>query len=514
MKKINLNFDLIFIIVVFTLGFFIRFLSIYPDNIIIGFDQARDLFLAQSIYQNADLKIIGPTAGNNPNLHHGVLYIYYLLPPLILFNGNPIAAALWNSIFNAFLSVILFFFALSLFRNKLTAITAAILAAVSYQLVQYSGWLSNPTVTLFTVPFFYFCLWQFISGRKNFLISIFITLGLSIQFQLFFIYLIPIMVLTYLIFSPKLPSYKIITLSFIGFILTTLTMILTEIKYGFAGVLAVLGAGEYVGGQRDSFAQTFSLFLTRVYETFSNNIYPDDKNSLGFILCVLTLSIIALNLFLTRDKQLKKALIFVLIYLASPLIMLVLGYHNAPWFLIGLPAAVILGFSYALSRIPNKVVVMGVLIALVFVNLSMIKKSLGEGQRLLEPDQAALLKTQLQVIDYTYKSSENKPFLINTLTNPLYINALWAYHYPWYGAKKYGYLPTWGGGDQLYPYGTLMSEKDNEEYLYLIIDTTPRIPPIYTENLINWADKISTFKEEKKIGGLLVQKRLITKSSN
>jgi hypothetical protein len=32
---------------------------------------------------SGDLRIIGPTAGNNPNLHHGVAYLYYLALPIL-----------------------------------------------------------------------------------------------------------------------------------------------------------------------------------------------------------------------------------------------------------------------------------------------------------------------------------------------------------------------------------------------------------------------------------------------
>src|SRR4051812_7644635 len=89
------------LILIFLFGFTLRFISIYPYNIIIGFDQSRDLFDAITIFRDHHLRIIGPTAGNSPYLHHGVLYLYYLVVPLLLFNQNPIAAVLWNLIFNA-----------------------------------------------------------------------------------------------------------------------------------------------------------------------------------------------------------------------------------------------------------------------------------------------------------------------------------------------------------------------------------------------------------------------------
>jgi len=70
------------ILAIFLFAFIVRFLSVWPANTIIGFDQARDLFDSAKILQG-DLRIIGPTAGNNPNLHHGVLWLYFMAVPLI-----------------------------------------------------------------------------------------------------------------------------------------------------------------------------------------------------------------------------------------------------------------------------------------------------------------------------------------------------------------------------------------------------------------------------------------------
>ena len=76
------------IILIFILGLTIRFLSPYPANTIIEFDQARDLFDAKKIILG-DIRTVGPTAENNANLHHGVAFLYYIIPPMILAKSNP-----------------------------------------------------------------------------------------------------------------------------------------------------------------------------------------------------------------------------------------------------------------------------------------------------------------------------------------------------------------------------------------------------------------------------------------
>ena len=496
------------LLVIFTLGFLLRFLSVYPANTIVGFDQARDFFDATSIVFDQNLKIIGPTAGNNPNLHHGVLYLYYILVPLITLGGNPIWAVLWNSLFNAGSCIVLFFLNKSLFGSIKAGIFAAIIASVSYQFIQYSGWLSNPTPTIFTVPLFFLGLWKYYLGKNWGLLLASFALGLSIEFELFFLYLIPTAILYWLVLKPKLPSLKLVFSSFLIFCLTTITMILTEIKFHFAGAFSLLGAGGSVGFGKASIDKTLPAFLDKMSSTFALNLSPQNLN-LGIILGLFTLIFLIYKL-LNKKTTLteKKAVYFLLLYLCSPVIMLSLGYHNAPWFLIGVPPAIALSTGYILSKtklLPSLVLI----VLIVWGNLTANINAFGKPQILLEPDKSSQMSKQLQAIDYTYQSSDHKEFTINTLTNPLYINAVWAYHYKWYGKNKYGYLPSFSGGDQLHPYDTLPKTNDKEEFLYLIIDTSPRIPYSYQIFLIEWANKNSKLLEEKDFDGILVQKRLL-----
>ncbi len=166
MKTGRADKNLLVLLTILILGFGIRFVSIYPANTTVGFDQARDFFDSVNIIANHHLRIIGPTAGNNPNLHHGTAYLYYILLPLVLLGGNPIWAVLWNSIFNVGAAAILYFLNKSIFKNTSAGIFAALIAAFSFQFVQYSGWLSNPTVTIFTVPLFFLGLWKYYQ-KKN-----------------------------------------------------------------------------------------------------------------------------------------------------------------------------------------------------------------------------------------------------------------------------------------------------------------------------------------------------------
>lgn len=498
------------LILIFLIALALRLFSVLPLNTVIGFDQARDLWDSTTIFRDHDIRIIGPTAGNNPNLHHGVAWLYYVIPPLIVFHGNPIGVAIWNGFFSALLVFVLFLFARSLFDSKKSALISSLIVGVSFYYIQFAGWLSNPTVCLFTVPVFFFGLWEYYKGKRWGLPLSFLFLGLTIQFELFFVYLIPTFIIAWIILRPKLPSLKLFAVSLLLFIFATFTMMLTEIKFNFMGIKSILGAGSFVGGAKSNFFDLLFIFLRDKWDAFYLNFWPQNK-SFGIIFGLIVVGFFIWEIYRKRrDKLIVKRNLFLLLIFFSPIIMLTLGYHNAPWFLIGRPFAAILMAAYLISKIRSKFLVGSILIFIVAANILAVKDSYGKGQVLLEPDESSLMSSQIAALDYSYESSNGDSFEINSLTNPLYINAVWSYHYYWYGRDKHGYLPTWAGGDQLYPYNSLTSANGHEKYLYLLIDTSVRIPPQYRNAIIKWAEERSQLVEEKTFGGIYVQKRINT----
>ncbi|MBI3397053.1 hypothetical protein HY045_01105 [Candidatus Woesebacteria bacterium] len=494
----------IYLALVFIFGLALRILSIWPSNIIFGFDQARDFFDARTIFFDRNLRFIGPTAGNNPSLHHGVLYLYYILPPLLVGRGNPAIVAVWNSVFNTTTAVVLFFLARSLFKSTKAGIISSIVTAASFYYIQFSGWLSNPTGTLFTVPLCFLGIWLYKGGKKWGLLLASFFLGATIQFELFFIYLIPTFMILWVILKLKISSVKLFFSSLALFIMATSTMILTEIKFGFAGIKSVLFAGGLVGGTKMDFSGILINFIQNRWETFYLNIWPQNRE-VGTLIGIIATAIIIIETVKNwRSKEIFQRNLFILIWFFSPAIMFVLGQHNAPWFYVGRPAAGILIFTNLITKIKSKYLVSLVLALVLISNLVTVKNNLGVGQVLLEPDKSALLSTQLSVIDYTYQKSNKESFAIDTVTNPLYINAVWGYNYQWYGLKKYGFLPDWLGGIQVHPYDNLPKSKSIDKYSYVIIDDTPRIPPVYKTNAVKSAEKVGVLIEEVNQGGIKI----------
>jgi len=225
---------------------------------------------------------------------------------------------------------------------------------------------------------------------------------------------------------------------------------------------------------------------------------------------ILTVGFLIFEIFLhKKDEKMVKSRLFLLVWFFSPLIMLILGVHNAPWFWIGRPMSIILMATYLISRIRPRILITLIAIFIVSANLLELKDQYGIGQQLLGPDPSSVLSRQVAVMKYTYQKSNGEKFAIDTVTNPLYINAVWAWNYDWY-YSKYGYKPDWLGGDQLHPYDTLAKSTRKEKYFFLIIDETPRIPSVYRQNAISHFEKIGKFVEQKEFSGIEV---MVYKSS-
>lgn len=418
---------------------------------------------------------------------------------------------MWNSFFNALAIIVLYFFAKDIFKSRRAGIIAATLTAVSYQIVQYAGWISNPTVTVFTVPVFFYALWKYHQGKNWGLPLAFLFMGISIEFELFFVYLIPVGLILFILLRMKWPNLRILSTSIFLFCLATSSMIATEFKFHFAEVKSILGEGNYIGGaaSHSSFFKLFVAFITH-FDSYSLNFGPQFP-AFGVIIGLIIMFTLGFELYINwKNKPKRDVLIFLIVYFLSPSLMFLFGTSNEPWFLIGRPKAIILAFVFVLLKIRPKILVAAIVAFIIIANLFAIHDSYGKGQVLLEPDASSIMSDQLKAIDYTYQNSNGNAFEINTLTNPLYINTVWAYQYYWYGRAKYNYLPSFIGGNQLYPYDTLPKPRGNEKYLYLLIDTTDRIPSQYRKQIIDNADKISKVIDEREFGGILVQERILS----
>ena len=121
-----------------------------------------------------------------------------------------------------------------------------------------------------------------------------------------------------------------------------------------------------------------------------------------------------------------------------------------------------------------------------------------------------LWSDQKKIVDYIYQDAAGQPFAVNALSVPLNVNIVWSYVFEQYGAKKYGYLPVWGGNAASGYAGHLKVETSRSELpmtQYLIIEPIRGIEKYMVDDFMNAEDTSTRSNEEKQFGLTKVQKR-------
>ncbi len=195
----------IFIISLMVFGLFLRTYYLRQKNILFGYDQARDAYIASQITQG-DLKILGPPVSFG-GLYHGVLYYYFISIPYFLSQGNPLLPIFFISLLNISVIPLIYFIGKKFFNQK-TGILAAIFYTISFDVIQYSNWLSNPSLAVPFSVLLYLGLLLFLFTTKKNLGVILTALGYGLCFQseFFLGYLIIPIIFLFFYFKKVLPK--------------------------------------------------------------------------------------------------------------------------------------------------------------------------------------------------------------------------------------------------------------------------------------------------------------------
>jgi len=494
MKKIHV----LFVFLVFILAYLLRVVFLSNNSLTFGYDQARDAYISQQILKG-DIKIQGPPA-STLGLYHGVLYYYILAPGYLLGHGNPIVAAYWVALINA-LTVFVVFYLGYLFTKKAgVGVLAAFIFAISFESTQYATWLSNPTLGILTVPILYLGLWLWISKKYRLgPILAAIGLGFSIQSEIFLAYHL-ISLAIWLFASRKVISKKSLTIFGVALLFSISSMIISEFKFGFRGLagLQSLALGE--GGNlayAKSIGDYLILYLNQIGRIFAFNAYPGNIGWGGMFVIIL-----AVYSLVKKDRVGS----FLATWLFAHVWVVTVGGTSTPFLMVGIGPAVSLMIAYYLSKLSRPLMIF-ILAIIIFGNISMILKENPKGSTLFSIQKDMILSNELAAIDYTYSQAKGKPFSINSLTSPLYINLVWTYLYQWYGQPKYGYLPGWHGRDQVGQLDSLKKVEKPGETSFLIIEPMDGIPPQYLELTVGEEDSKGKLVSEKYFGGLRIQRR-------
>ena len=459
---------------------------------------ARDAFAAREIWQDYNLKILGPPT-STPGLFHGVLYYYLLAIPYGLGQGNPIVAAIFLSFLSSLTIIPIFILAKEIFKDIKWAYLASLLFAASFEATQYGPWLSNPNPAMLTVSLFFLGLWFWHKGKAWGLYTAAIFGALSAQFQFFLIYLLLLIPVFKFLFKIK-SSSKENVFAFLFGLLGFINFIAAAVKFNsFQNILG--GFFDISVSTQIDFRTKFTDLTLNYIDNFSNlfiNNFLPINVFLGGLLGFL-------SLYVLRKHP------FILFCLLSNFPIFIFGGHSNAYANVGLITPAILGVIVFLQSSYNKSrwLGAGIILLIVVSNLYTTFKNAPSGQITLVIPDGMVLKNQLSLVDETYARASGQPFSINTLTLPLWTNTTWAYLYSWYGKNKYGYVPSFYGRDQV----GLLGEKDltkiekPNELSFFIMEPYDGIPANFIDGELNTENAKTEIVSETNFGSLRLQQR-------
>ncbi len=492
--------------VIVLFGLFLRTFNL-RDNVIFAYDQARDAQRIMDMVYNHKIKLVGPET-DIPGVFNGVLFYVVLLPVYALTDFNPNAASLLLIMLNLAVIPVLYYFSLLLFKNKYIGYLAGFLWAISFEQITFAKYISNASLMPLSTAIFFLGLAVCLFQKKDwgFIISI-IGLGASIHFNFYLVYLVIFYPIFFLIYRTKI-KIKTILLSVLLLITILFPFIVAEFKWHFPAAKGLLNYFmEHINQNKEgfSFVGIFKKYYERVSEMFYYSFISLNKYIAGAIM--IPFVILGLN-----NMERKKQLFLILCLLSTlPLFVFNSGVLTVQVVNSSLFFSITLTVASAFYFLGKKYFPLLIIIfLLIFISSYSLIRQNNFVNNTVFASHPQLLKYEKQLIDYTYQSSQGKPFSICGVMNPLFTNTIWSFLYKTYGERKYGYLPTWAGQKQWITDNYLANDISHVENRYIIVEPVG-IPDFARTATIYLEDKRSKLINNKYFGEYFVQERRLLK---
>lgn len=478
------------LILILTLGFFLRAQETLSGNFLFLKDQGRDLLAVKSIVVDKKLTLIGPYTGFR-GVFQGPLYYYALAVPFALSRGDPLAV-MWLMLAVSMFAILFAYVIGKRFFSETTGLFAAFLFAVSPSAAAAATFIWSP---FFILPlmsvFIYFLLdWIQTFSRKSFFLMTSL-LGLMFHFEIAFAapFMITMFILCWHIARKK--KQKFPAFLFIGIIVLFLSPLLVfdfrhdhltlkSIMQMFYGRDIGLGGGEaYTKIVRDHIVR----FILNLKATFSSQERVAGIFVFFFLLTGLFYAV-------SGTSQKIKLLLFMPIALFA--VYLFYPYQIWDWYVVGLfPVYLLLGgifLSWLWKRWSLRIIAIILVLILLYGPIIKIEKLYGS------PDYGgtAKLKGKIDAIETIFQDAQRLPFNLLVFT-PVVLTDAYDYLLWWYGQKKYGYLPG----------------QEKKGTLYLLIEPDPSKPWSYEGWLETVVKEGAILDTQELPSGFIIQKRTI-----
>lgn len=256
-------------LIILGLGLFLK--SYKPLQLFIySHDQDLAGWIIKDVVVNKHLRLIGQETSTQ-GVFIGPFFYYLLIPFYLLFGMDPMGGVVMVTLLGAFGIWSYYFVFLKIF-NKSTGLIASLVYATSFYTVLTDREVVPTTPVIIWTAWFLYSLHLILSGdqKKGFVLGG-ILLGLAWNFNLALVIIAPLILIAFILGRKKL-SIKAVIFGAISMMVTSLPLIVFELRHGFSQTKAVLGA--LITGQGD-----FSGILPK----FQRAITLISKNATGLL---------------------------------------------------------------------------------------------------------------------------------------------------------------------------------------------------------------------------------------
>lgn len=471
-------------------------LRIYHINTLLGFyyDQGRDALKIWDLWHKGDLFLVGPTTGI-AGILRGPYYYYLIAPFYLIGKGNPVFPSVFLSLTTVAAIYLVYYLGVKI-KDKKTGFIAAFIAAISYNIVMASRWLSNPTPMLLLSTLLVLMFLLITEGKKWAWIGISFIFGLSLFHfgsagEVFYF----LAIIVFAIWQRKnLPDKKTLKYSIGAFLLTVLPLIIFDFKNNGL-ILGNIKTFLFEGG-------SFRLVTWReisdrfdfYYDVFTKLIFHAryDKESLIIIGVILYFFYELRNLWKLKGV---KILILLLGSLAFGFTFFQGNFGNIyDYYLTGYYLIFILLFSITLSQMyktkVGKLFLIFFFVTFISNNFGVLKFKLTDKA---DGENSIAFKNQLDAVNWIIDDAKGEEINVDVYVPPVIPYA-------------YDYLFLWQADKRC---GENLCELKLDKQTQILYTLYEHDPP-HPERLQAWLDRqkgIGEIEKEAHFGAITVQRR-------
>jgi len=305
-QKFNISKTYLLLMIIILVGALFRTYNL-PERF--GFAHDADLYswIVKDIVVDHNLRLIGQETSAS-GVYIGPLFYYLLIPFFLIFNMDPIGSAYLGLVIGL-LTTLSYFYCLSKIFNKTVGLIAAFLNSTLLFTVGFDIWVVPTITTKLWAIWYLYTLLMLSRGNFKVLPLLGLLIGLIWHIHLALIpALLAIPVAIYV--SKKIPSKKQILYFILIILITSLPLIIFELRNNFIQIQSIINSfTEKLGGGTGIYKLMVSLeFIAK--NTNSLFFFPNSISSTFKFIPVLLISAIGVFLVAKKILKVKEVVIF------------------------------------------------------------------------------------------------------------------------------------------------------------------------------------------------------------